>query len=101
MPMTKLTFLAAGLLMLAGPAAAAPGDTAAPQTNRGIMRFDTNHDGFVDRAEWTAGQEARFRQLYSDRDGKLSRDELFARTPASDGGAVPNERQVQRQNAYF
>ena len=42
------------------------------------MRYDTNKDGFVDRGEWNAGQEARFKQLDTDKDGKLSKEELFA-----------------------
>ena len=66
------------------------------------MRYDTNKDGFVDRAEWTAGQEARFKQLDTDKDGKLSQDELFARTPAP-----PAKRPAERppgssgQSAFF
>src|SRR5262245_43808159 len=49
----------------------------------GLMRYDANKDGVVDRAEWRAGQEARFNRLDSNRDGKLTQEELFARTPAS------------------
>ena len=45
------------------------------------MRYDTNKDGVVDRAEWKAGQEARFKRLDTNSDGKLTQDELFARTP--------------------
>ena len=44
-------------------AKAAPAPAASP---RGMMRYDTNKDGFVDRGEWTAGQEARFKQLDTD-----------------------------------
>ncbi len=76
-----------------------PAKPAAPV--RGMMRYDTNKDGFVDRAEWNAGQEARFKELDSDKDGKLSRDELFARTPASGGNVLPSEAQLRRQDAYF
>jgi Ca2+-binding EF-hand superfamily protein len=65
------------------------------------MRYDANGDGVVDRSEWNAGQEARFKQLDTDGDGKLSQDELFARTPASGGNVVPSDRQVQRQTSYF
>jgi hypothetical protein len=80
------------------PAPTAAATTAAP---RGMMRYDTNKDGFVDRAEWKAGQEARFRQLDADKDGKLSQDELFARTRPADGGVLPTDAQVQRQTTYF
>jgi len=65
------------------------------------MRYDTNKDGFVDRAEWTAGQEARFKQLDTDKDGKLSKDELFARTRPAPGSALPSDRQLERQDAFF
>jgi EF hand domain-containing protein len=55
----------------------------------------------VDRAEWKAGQEARFKRLDSNGDGKLTEDELFARTPAVGNSVLPSDRQVQRQSAYF
>ena len=35
------------------------------------------------------------------RDGKLSQDELFARTPATGNSVLPNDRQAGRQSAYF
>jgi hypothetical protein len=65
------------------------------------MRYDANGDGFVDRSEWNAGQEARFRQLDTDGDGKLTQDELFSRPPAPAGSVPPTDRQAQRQTAYF
>ncbi|MBV8394370.1 MAG: EF-hand domain-containing protein [Alphaproteobacteria bacterium] len=66
------------------------------------MRYDTNGDGVVDRAEWDAGQEARFKQLDTDKDGKLTQDELFGRTPSADrNNVLPTDRQVQRQSSYF
>jgi EF hand domain-containing protein len=65
------------------------------------MRYDTNKDGVVDRAEWKAGQEARFKQLDTNKDGKLTQDELFARTPAIGNSVLPSDRQVERQSAYF
>src|SRR5437899_10398785 len=101
---------AAALLLIAGPAVAAPDDLPAPAEKsprasasvpRGLMRYDTNKDGFVDRAEWKAGQEARFKQLDVNGDGKLTQDELFARTPGAGNSVLPTDRQAQRQSSYF
>jgi EF-hand domain pair len=92
------------LILLASPALAAPDDATprpARPSNAGMMRYDTNNDGFVDRAEWTAGQEARFKQLDTDKDGKLSKDELFARTRPAPGNVLPSDRQLERQDAFF
>lgn len=107
--MLKLLVIPAAVLLLAAPALAAPGDTPAPaaaperpsRANSGIMRYDTNKDGAVDRAEWKAGQEARFKRLDTNNDGKLTQDELFARTPAVGNSVLPSDRQVGRQSAYF
>jgi Ca2+-binding EF-hand superfamily protein len=102
--MLKLVSLAAALLV-AVPAFAAPDaqptQNKPTRTTKGIMRYDTNNDGMVDRAEWNAGQEARFRQLDTNNDGKLSQDELFARAPASGRNVVPTEGQLRRRAAYF
>lgn len=101
---------AATLLLIAGPALAAPDDQPAPAEKpartsssvpRGLMRYDTNKDGVVDRAEWKAAQEARFKRLDTNGDGKLTEDELFARTPAVGNSVLPTDRQVQRQSSYF
>jgi EF-hand domain pair/EF hand len=105
--MLKSIILVAALTLTA-PALAAPDPMAPPtaakpaRATSGLMRYDTNGDGFVDRAEWNAGQEARFKQLDTNNDGKLTQDELFARTPGADrGNVLPTDRQVQRQTSYF
>ena len=114
--MAKLFPLATALLFLAAPTLAAPGDPApstpaakpARESARepareptGVMRYDTNKDGAVDRAEWKAGQEARFKRLDANGDGKLTQDELFARTPAVGNSVLPSDLQAGRQSAYF
>jgi hypothetical protein len=88
------------LLLAAGPALAAPGpDTDNPRparsANTGVMRYDTNKDGFVDRAEWNAGQEARFKELDANRDGKLSKEEMFSQSRST------SDRALERQDAFF
>jgi hypothetical protein len=105
-----LSLSAAALLLIAGPALAAPDDAVATPEKpartssavpRGLMRYDTNKDGAVDRIEWKAAQEARFKQLDANGDGKLTQDELFARTPAIGNSVLPTDRQAQRQSTYF
>jgi hypothetical protein len=107
-----LSLSATALLLIAGSALAAPDDLPAPaekpapaerggRAPSGLMRYDTNKDGVVDRAEWKAGQEARFKRLDTNGDGKLTQDELFARTPAIGNSVLPTDRQVQRQSTYF
>ncbi len=87
------------LLLAAAPALAAPGTTTdAPRPvrqNSGIMRYDTNKDGFVDRAEWDAGQEARFKDLDTNHDGKLTKEELFAQARST------SDRALERQETFF
>jgi len=87
------------LLLAAAPAFAAPGpatDTPRPaRPSTGMMRYDTNKDGFVDRAEWDAGQDARFKQLDANHDGKLTKEELFSQSRST------SDRALERQDAFF
>lgn len=99
--MMKLVSLVAALLVSL-PAYAAP-DAAPPKSapparerTSGLMRYDTNKDGVVDRQEWAAGQEARFKLLDTNHDGKLTKDELFV-----GNGVPPTDRQLQSQGTYF
>ncbi len=105
-----LSLSAAAAFLIASPVLAAPDDTVAPPEKparassavpRGLMRYDTNKDGAVDRAEWKVAQEARFKQLDANGDGKLTQDELFARTPTIGNSVLPTDRQAQRQSSYF
>jgi len=99
--MLKPVSLVAALLFTL-PALAAPSDPdpgkAPPARERtsGLMRYDTNKDGFVDRQEWAAGQEARFKLLDTNGDGKLTKDELFV-----GNGTPPSDRQIRSQATYF
>jgi len=65
------------------------------------MRYDANKDGAVTIEEWKAGQQARFKRLDANGDGKLGKDELFARTPAVGNSVLPTDRQASQQSSYF
>ncbi len=115
--MPRITLIATGLLMMAVPALAAPDNaqtppaapatTAAPKTapprsaSGGVMRYDANKDGTVTIEEWKAGQQARFKSLDTNGDGKLSQDEMYARTPAVGNSLLPTDRQASRQSSNF
>jgi hypothetical protein len=99
--MLKLVSLVAAFLVSL-PAFAAPSDSdpgkppAARERPSGMMRYDANKDGFVDRSEWATGQEARFKLLDTNGDGKLTKDELFV-----GNGTPPSDRQIQSQTTFF
>ena len=97
--MLRLMIPLAAAFAVALPQLALAADPPASDTKpaaRGLMRYDANGDGFVDRAEWTAGQEARFKQLDTNGDGKLTKDEMFVGT-----GVPPSDSQIRRQASYF
>ena len=114
--MPKIALIATALLMMAGPALAAPDNaqtapsapaTTAPQaatprsSSGGVMRYDANKDGTVTAEEWKTGQQARFKSLDANGDGKLSQDEMYARTPAVGNSILPTDRQAGRQSSNF
>ena len=111
--MPRLSLIATSFMLLASPALAAPGDAPAPEAapsalparparvDGGVMRYDANKDGSVTVEEWNAGQQARFKRLDANGDGKLSKEELFARTPAVGNSVLPTDRQAGQQSNYF
>lgn len=115
--MPRIALIATALLTMAGPALAAPDNaqaapsapvtTAAPKaapprsSSGGVMRYDANKDGTVTIEEWKTGQQARFKSLDANGDGKLSQDEMYARTPAVGNSILPTDRQAGRQSSNF
>ena len=108
--MQRIALITTAFLFLAGPAFAAPDETpTAPappparpaRVDSGIMRYDANKDGAVTIEEWKTGQQARFKRLDANGDGKLSKEELFARTPAAGNSVLPTDRQAGQQSSYF
>jgi hypothetical protein len=96
--MLKLISLATALFAIAAPSVAQERRPEIPA--RGVMRFDTNKDGVVDRSEWKTAQDARFTQFDADKDGKLTADEL-SRRPVGATGVLPADAQNTRQSAFF
>ena len=83
--MPKLVLLTAALLGLAAPALAQQSRNNAS----GVMRYDTNKDGAVDRDEWNTGQEARFKRLDTNGDGFVDKAEMEAMRKARAAAPPP------------
>lgn len=87
----------------APPSTTPPSATTAParpvRTATGMMRYDANKDGVVDRAEWAAGQEARFKQLDTNGDGKLSPAELSPRGDSDRSDALFKRMDTDKDGA--
>lgn len=91
--LASITTLAAGVAL----AQDAPRQMPAPEDI--FKRWDTNGDGVVDKAEWTAAgrPEERFAMVDANNDGKITLDELKAalekmrqyRMQQQGGGAPP------------
>ena len=67
-------------VMAAAPAFAADTTPAAPAGDHAKMEHknpaDTDGDGFISKAEFDAMQNARFTKLDTNKDGKLSKEEM-------------------------
>ncbi len=79
-----------GAAALAGQAAPAPADQAAPGGRGGgmMMRADTNGDGMISRAEFIAASDQRFARLDKNGDGFITADELGDMAGRGPGGGV-------------
>ena len=102
---TALSMPRAAALAFAGIATAQP-DAAifsAKAFETANTQIGTTYKAQLDQA--AAAQNALNTKLRgildANKDGKLSQQELFARTPAMANAAVPPDRQAQRQSSYF
>jgi Ca2+-binding EF-hand superfamily protein len=77
-----------GAVALAGQAA--PTDQAVPGGRGGgmMMRADTNGDGKISRAEYTAMSEQRFARMDKNSDGAITADEVGDMAGRGPGGGV-------------
>jgi len=93
-----LVLLALPALALAQPPAGGGGPPRAPQTPEQVeasfKQMDTNKDGSISKEEWTAAgrREQGFTRFDANGDGKITLDEMkaaAARAPAGGGGGGP------------
>lgn len=92
---TVLTLmLAASAITSAASAQTAPAPGPAPANPRPPMRQDANRDGVITRAEAIAQADARFAQMDTDRDGRVSAGEMRAYRTAMHDRMVANGRDV-------
>ncbi len=77
---TKLPLIALATLALAGAAVAQPPGGPGPGGRHGgpfgLLAMDTNADGKLTRAEFDAGQRARFAEIDANKDGSATPEEF-------------------------
>lgn len=84
----RLIAATAALALVAGTAVAQP--PAGPDPGRGpgpggfgLLEFDANADGKLTKAEFDAGQRARFDKIDANKDGSITREERVAHLKAT------------------
>ncbi len=92
---TVLTLmLAASAITSAASAQTAPAPAPGPATPRPPMRQDANRDGVITRTEAIAQADARFAQMDTDHDGRISAGEMRAYREAMHDRMVASGRDV-------
>ena len=71
-----LLIVTGGLLCATTLVSACPADHRGPHGGMGMSEMDKNGDGMLDKKEFTAFHEQRFRELDTNHDGKISQDEM-------------------------
>jgi hypothetical protein len=82
------------LMLAASALTSATSAQIAPATPRPPMRQDANHDGVATRAEAIAQADARFAQMDTDHDGRVSGGEMQAYRAALHDRMVASGRNV-------
>jgi len=82
------------LMLAASAITSAVGAQTAPATPRPPMRQDANHDGVARRAEAIAQADARFAQMDTDHDGRITAGEMRAYREALHDRMVASGRDV-------
>ena len=59
-----------------------PGGAAGKPGDRLFARTDTDKDGTITKAEWTAGGQKMFARLDRNADGRIAADEMTLRRPS-------------------